>query len=182
MQAGRLGRAAAVLVRHLRQRFAAVERHELFRRPLDGVNRLRQRLDDRDRALRAAMLRHLRQSRQSLWRIEAGLAARRPEHTLRLASQRHDVVAVSIFDRQEVELPDVGWITLEDAETGEWMEVDSSDAALRDAFQRQALAERAERRRLLERIGLDTIELETGKPFQLALKSFFDRRIRRAAQ
>ncbi|PTX96719.1 DUF58 domain-containing protein [Spartobacteria bacterium LR76] len=101
------------------------------------------------------------------------------EKALRVTNQRHDVIAVNIFDRREVELPDVGVISLEDAETGDWMEVDTSDAALRSAFHERALSERAERRRVLERTGLDIIELETGKPFQLALKSFFDRRMRR---
>lgn len=101
------------------------------------------------------------------------------EKALRVTNQRHDVIAVNIFDRREVELPDVGVISLEDAETGDWMEVDTSDAALRAAFHKRALSERAERRRVLERTGLDIIELETGKPFQLALKSFFDRRMRR---
>ncbi|MBN8708595.1 MAG: hypothetical protein BGO12_18525 [Verrucomicrobia bacterium 61-8] len=101
------------------------------------------------------------------------------EKALRVTNQRHDVIAVSIFDRREVELPDVGVISLEDAETGDWMEVDTSDVRLREAFQKRALSERAARRRVLERTGLDIIELETGKPFQLALKSFFDRRMRR---
>lgn len=104
------------------------------------------------------------------------------EKALRITNQRHDVIAVTVFDRREVELPDVGVIALEDSETGESLEVNTSDKKLREEFNRRALAQRAERRRALERTGLDIIDLETGKPFQLALKSFFDRRIRRAGR
>lgn len=104
------------------------------------------------------------------------------EKALRITNQRHDVIAISIFDRREVELPDVGSIALEDAETGEILEVNTSDRRLRDEFSRCATQERTERRKSLERTGLDIIDLETGKSFQLALKSFFDRRIRRAGR
>lgn len=104
------------------------------------------------------------------------------EKALRITNQRHDVIAVSIFDRREVELPDVGPIALQDAETGEVLEVDTSNRQLREEFSRRAVAERDERRRKLERTGLDIIDLETGQPYQLALKGFFDRRIRRASQ
>ena len=104
------------------------------------------------------------------------------ETALRITNQRHDVIAVSVFDRREVELPDVGTITLEDSETGDIMEVNTSDQKLREAFNRQALAERQARRKTLERTGLDIIDLETGESFQLALKNYFDRRIARAGR
>jgi uncharacterized protein (DUF58 family) len=104
------------------------------------------------------------------------------ETALRITNQRHDVIAVTVFDRREVELPDVGRITLEDSETGDILEVNTSDKKLREEFNRQALAERKERRRSLERTGLDIIDLETGKPFQMALKGFFDRRMRRSGR
>ena len=104
------------------------------------------------------------------------------ESALRITNQRHDVIAVSVYDRREVELPDVGTITLEDSETGDILEVNTSDRNLRAAFQREAVAQRQARRKTLERTGLDIIDLETGKPFQLALKNFFDRRIRRAGR
>lgn len=104
------------------------------------------------------------------------------EKVLRVTNQRHDVVAVSIFDRREVELPDAGVITLEDAETGEIMEVDLSDARLRRRFTEEATEQRRKSRRRLERAGLDTIELETERPYHLALKKFFERRLRRAGR
>lgn len=102
------------------------------------------------------------------------------EKALRVTNQKHDVIAVTIFDRRELELPDVGFITLEDAESGEVVEVNTSDPALRRRFAEEAGAQRAERRKWLKRTGLDVIEMETGQPYQIPLKNFFLKRIRRA--
>jgi uncharacterized protein (DUF58 family) len=99
---------------------------------------------------------------------------------LRATSRRHDVIAVSIFDRRELDLPDVGLIALEDAETGEIMEVDTSDANLRGRYAREAESQKLLRTQLLVRSGLDIIELETGKPYELALQNFFLQRIGRS--
>ena len=102
------------------------------------------------------------------------------EKALRVTNQKHDVIAVSIFDRRELELPDVGLIALEDAESGEIVEVDTSDRGLRERFAAEAAAQRDQRRKWLKRTGLDIIEMETGQPYQIALKNFFLKRIRRA--
>jgi len=104
------------------------------------------------------------------------------ERPLRVTNQRHDVIAVSIFDRRELELPDVGVIALEDAETGEIVEVNTSDRKLREKFASEAAAQKRERQQWLKRTGLDVIEMETGQPFQIALKSFFLKRIHRAGR
>jgi len=101
------------------------------------------------------------------------------EKTLRVTNRRHDVVAVSIYDRRELELPDVGTITLEDTETGEIMEVNLSEKRLRESFSREAQEERKARKKRLERAGLDTIELETEEPYQNRIRDFFERRLRR---
>ena len=102
------------------------------------------------------------------------------EKALRVTNQKHDVVAISIHDRRELELPDVGLIALEDAESGEIMEVDTSSAELREKFAAEAARQRRERQSWLKRTGLDIIEMETGQPYQIALKNFFLKRIRRA--
>ena len=104
------------------------------------------------------------------------------ESALRITNQRHDAIAVAIHDRRELELPDVGWITLADAETGEAMEIDTSDARLREQFAKEATQLRHQRCRQMEKLGLDVIKLETGQPYQLILKSFFERRIRRSGR
>lgn len=104
------------------------------------------------------------------------------EKTLRVTNQRHDVIALSVFDRRERELPDVGWVGLEDAETGEFLEIDTSDSALRSRYAAEATAMAKARRARLLRTGVDVVELETGQPCQLPLRNFFLRRSRRASQ
>jgi len=101
------------------------------------------------------------------------------ERALRLLNHRHDAIAVSVFDRREMELPDAGYIALEDAETGDVVEVNTSDRRLREAFAQRALDRRRLRADALKRTGVDVIELETGQPYHLALKGFFERRIKR---
>jgi uncharacterized protein (DUF58 family) len=104
------------------------------------------------------------------------------EKVLKVSARRHDLIAVSICDRRELELPDVGKILLEDAETGELLEVNTSDKKMRERFKVEALESRNQSKARLSKAGIDVIELETGIPYQLELKKFFQRRIRRAGR
>jgi len=104
------------------------------------------------------------------------------EQALRITNQKHDAIAVAVFDRRELELPDVGRIRLEDAETGELVEVNTSDRKVRERFAAGAEEARARRRHELRKSGLDIIEVETGAAYQRALRKFFERRIRRAGR
>lgn len=104
------------------------------------------------------------------------------ERVLKVSARRHDLIAVSICDRRELEIPDVGRILLEDAETGELTEVNTSDRKIRERFAKEAGEARRLGKTRLSRSGLDVIELETGVPYLLELKKFFERRIRRAGR
>lgn len=104
------------------------------------------------------------------------------ERVLKVSARRHDLIAVSICDRRELEIPDVGRILLEDAETGELTEVNTSDRKIRERFAKEAGEARRLGKSRLSRSGLDVIELETGVPYLLELKKFFERRIRRAGR
>ena len=104
------------------------------------------------------------------------------ERALRVTNQKHDAIAVSVFDRRELELPDVGRILLEDAETGEVVEVNTANEGLRARFAAEARESQAGRRKWLLKSGLDIIEVETGASYQRALKKFFERRIQRAGR
>ena len=55
-----------------------------------------------------------------------------------MLSQRHEVIAIRLFDPRERELPDAGWIVVEDAETGELLSVDTSDQEFRRRFVERA--------------------------------------------
>ena len=60
------------------------------------------------------------------------------ERPLSILSQRHEVIAIRLFDPRERELPDAGWIVVEDAETGELLSVDTSDQEFRRRFVERA--------------------------------------------
>lgn len=104
------------------------------------------------------------------------------DRVLKVTARRHDLIAISICDRRELEIPDVGRILLEDSESGELVEVNTSDRKVREQFGREAVQARTAGKSRLNRAGLDVIELETGIPYQLELKKFFERRIRRSGR
>jgi uncharacterized protein (DUF58 family) len=101
------------------------------------------------------------------------------EKALAVAGRRHDLVAVRVGDARERELPPLGFLELEDPETGERVVVNTSSATFRTAF-----AERSENARLaldrtLRRTKVDVIDIETGEPYVKPLMRFFQERMRR---
>jgi uncharacterized protein (DUF58 family) len=98
---------------------------------------------------------------------------------LRQANRRHDLVAVQITDRYELELPALGRLVLNDAETGEIVEINTGDARKRASFaQRQARAQ-ADLGRLFRSAGIDAIQLRTDQPYAIGLARFFETREKR---
>jgi len=98
---------------------------------------------------------------------------------LRMANRRHDVVAVHIADRYELELPALGRLVLEDAETGEIVELNTAYAASRDAFALRQEKQYAGVARQLRSSGIDSIQLRTDEPYAAALGKFFEGREKR---
>jgi uncharacterized protein (DUF58 family) len=98
---------------------------------------------------------------------------------LRQTNRRHDVVAVQIADRYELELPALGRLVLNDAETGEVVEINTGDERKRAAFaERQARAQ-ADLARLFRSAGIDAIRLRTDQPYAAELGRFFETREKR---
>ena len=98
---------------------------------------------------------------------------------LRQANRRHDVVAVRITDRYELELPALGRLVLNDAETGEVVEINTGDERKRAAFaERQARAQ-ADLDRLFRSARIDAIRLRTDQPYAAELGKFFETREKR---
>ncbi len=95
---------------------------------------------------------------------------------LTITSRRHDFVAIRIDDEREEHLRDVGIITLEDAETGEQIEINTSDRRTRTRFSEAARAQQAEIFRTLRRNSIDAISLRTGDDYLPALRAFFKQR------
>ena len=100
---------------------------------------------------------------------------------MRQTNRRHDLVAVHVEDPHERELPDVGILALEDAETGEVIELDTASSAVRKRF--KAAAEERSRRLVIDfrSEGVDTLQLRTDTPYIPALQRFFKTRERRRA-
>lgn len=101
------------------------------------------------------------------------------ERALALASAKHDVIPVVLTDRREVELPDVGLATFEDLESGEMVVVDTSDARVRAHYRTEMAKIRETRRQLFLKLGLDSVEVETGGSFVKPIRDLFARRARR---
>ncbi len=83
------------------------------------------------------------------------------EDALARLAQRHEVVAVRLFDALEMALPELGLVTVEDAETGEQLFIDTADPAFRKRYAAEAEAREAALREALSRAGADTLELST---------------------
>ena len=95
-------------------------------------------------------------------------------------AQRHEIIAVRLYDPLEMELPDLGLITMRDAETGEQIFVDTHDRTFRKRF--AALAERREQelRSAFTQAGVDALELSTNDDLANAILRFADLRKRRS--
>ncbi len=105
----------------------------------------------------------------------------RLSRALALTSVRHDLVAVRVHDPREQALPNVGLLTLEDPETGELIELDTSRRKVRDRFETIAREQRSELDSLLRRAGIDALLVRTDEDATATLATFFRRRERRAA-
>ncbi len=98
---------------------------------------------------------------------------------LTVAAKRHDLVAMPVIDPGEEELPAVGILTLEDAETGEQIDLDTSSRAVANAYAALEERRRAELARIFRQRRIDSIPLRTDQDYLLALRSFFETRERR---
>lgn len=101
------------------------------------------------------------------------------DRQLRTIGKRHDVIAVKIEDPLETQLPKVGLVELEDAETGKLIQVDTSSAAVRRKFQAANAARRGELTELLRSIGVDEIDVATNRDYVRDLVKFFRARERK---
>jgi uncharacterized protein (DUF58 family) len=101
------------------------------------------------------------------------------EKALQIANKRHDLIAITVTDQREINLPSVGFIELEDAETGEIFLLNTSDKNIRAAFSEEADAKRTEREKLFKSMNIDSIDIFTHKPYIDPLMRFFRMRAKR---
>jgi len=95
-------------------------------------------------------------------------------------AQRHEIVAVRLYDPLEMALPDLGLLVIQDAETGEQLFVDTHDRGFRQRFRREAERRETELRSALRHAGVDGLELATDDNLVDAILRFADLRKRRS--
>lgn len=109
----------------------------------------------------------------------SGATSDATKKSLAIANKRHDVIPVTLNDPREMHLPDCGLITLEDAETGKTVLIDSSDAVLRRQYHQNNMERVKQRERLFRSIGADHIDISTDAPYADAIVKFFLKRRQR---
>lgn len=111
--------------------------------------------------------------RRSVVFLVSDFIAQDYERALQIANKRHDIIAVSISDPREKDLPDVGIIELEDAETGEVILIDTADSNIRRGFNILSGKETSERDKVFRKIDVDVVPVENGKSYLEPLVKFF---------
>jgi uncharacterized protein (DUF58 family) len=101
------------------------------------------------------------------------------ERALRTIGKRHDLIAVSIADPVELKMPNVGLVELEDAETGELIQIDTGSAAFRKNYEGIGAERTGQLKDLFRGMDIDQIEILTGRDYVRDLVRFFRTRERR---
>ncbi len=156
--------------RHVLHLLHAMDKRAVEGKPTQGMTRLSDLLKS------AAVL---MPRRSTVFVVSDFLTEPGWEKPLAQLTQRHEVVAVRLFDPLELELPDLGLVPLRDAETGEQLWVDTHDAGFRKRFARIAAEREATLRATLSKAGVDTLELSTDDDLTAAILRFAELRKRR---
>jgi len=101
------------------------------------------------------------------------------EKALAVAGRRHDLIAVRLGDQRERDLPELGFVELEDPETGERVVVNTSGKGFRSRFRDLAAAVQLRTNKMLRKSKVDVIDIETGQPYVKPLMRFFRERASR---
>ena len=101
------------------------------------------------------------------------------ERSLRVASRRHDIIAITLRDPREKSLPPLGFLELEDAESEERVVVATRSGSFRRAFETVSGKDLETKERYFRSIHLDSVRIETDKPYFEPLVKFFKMRERR---
>jgi uncharacterized protein (DUF58 family) len=109
----------------------------------------------------------------------SGALPKELQTSLRMANRKHDVVSVQITDRHELEMPALGRLILEDAETGEIIELNTTSLGSRDAFALRQQKQIADLAKQFRSSGIDSIQLRTDEAYSTALGRFFETREKR---
>jgi uncharacterized protein (DUF58 family) len=98
---------------------------------------------------------------------------------MKLLNRKHEVLAVRLWDRHEMELPNIGPVIIEDSETGEQLYLDTHDRKFRQRFKDAALRREADISEAFKRSGVDALSLSTGEDMVRAIVRFAEMRQQR---
>lgn len=101
------------------------------------------------------------------------------DHAMAVAGRRHDLIALTVSDPRELELPDVGFVTLQDAETGELVELDTRHPEVRALFRQRAVAQSQAIDEHFRRAQVDRLPISTEGDYAKSLQGFFRAREKR---
>jgi uncharacterized protein (DUF58 family) len=152
-----------------KQHVLRVIREILFFKPEDSQTDLNVALEYLSRVIK----------RRSIVFLVSDFLTENYEKSLQVANRKHDIIAINIIDPREVELPSIGFIEMEDAETGETVIVDTSNPAIRGSFYNESKDEREKREKFFKSIGVDNINIKTDRSYVEPITRFFRMRARR---
>ena len=98
------------------------------------------------------------------------------EDALKIGSRKHDLIALRVYDQRETELPDVGMISMKDAETGKQVWVDSSFRSVREHYSRYWQEKTTNIHEILKKSGIDYAEIATHEDYVKPLMQLFKKR------
>ena len=98
------------------------------------------------------------------------------EDKLRVMSSRHDVIGLKIYDKMDMQLPDIGMLEVEDLETGKIRWLDTSDTMVRHNYQLNFMQQSENCKNIFKRSGADLLHLRTDEDYVKILQQFFLRR------
>jgi uncharacterized protein (DUF58 family) len=134
----------------------------------------------RDTDLEAALqyLNRVQKKRAVVFLISDFIGAE-ASRTMAVANRRHDLIVLTVSDPRERVLPDVGFVRLRDAETGEVVEVDTRSSGVRSLFESRSTADSEALSAEFKKIGVDELSIDTGEDYLKSLRRFFTMRAKR---
>ncbi len=99
------------------------------------------------------------------------------ESPLKIANQKHDIVALKVYDERETEMPSIGLIKLKDAESGAYSWIDTSNSKVREAFKQHWIENDENTKSIFTKCGIDNASIRTDEDYVKALMYLFKKRI-----
>ena len=119
------------------------------------------------------------QKRRAVTFLISDFLAPHAKQAMAVANKRHDLVAITVADPREHVLPDVGFISLRDAETGRVVELDTRHRAVRGLFETRSAERSEELSNELKKLGVDQLDINTDEDYLTSLRRFFRAREKR---